>query len=293
MAVSDQALPPGISARPLRETDLDAALVLSQEAGWNQIAADWRIFLELGRVIGLTRDGGKLVATAAMLPYGPFAWISMVLVTASERRQGVARWLLRRCVDELLAQKLVPVLDATPAGRAVYIGLGFQDCWTMRRLVAKTLQQPASGSDAPGITIRTLDARDWPQIVAYDKIVFGADRSVLLRRLAARLPAAALVAERQGRITGYLLGRDGRTMSQLGPLAAEHETIAIALLAQAVTAVPPPLVVDLPDRHAVLGDWLSKLNFHAERPLTRMVYGRSTAFDNVARLFTIAGPELG
>jgi Acetyltransferase (GNAT) domain len=185
------------------------------------------------------------------------------------------------------------VLDATPAGRAVYIGLGFQDGWTMRRLTAKTVQQPARASDSRTATIRAVDGRDWPQIIAYDKDVFGADRSVLLRRLADRLPAAALVAERQGRIAGYLFGRDGRNMSQLGPLAAQDEDTAIALLAKAIAAVPPPLVIDLPDRHAALGDWLSNLNFKAERPLTRMIYGRSNAFDDGARLFAIAGPELG
>jgi GNAT superfamily N-acetyltransferase len=273
MAVSDRGLPSGIVARFLREDDLGAALALSQKADWNQIAADWRIFLELGRVIGLTRGDGRLVATAAMLPYGrDFAWISMVLVTASERRQGLARWLLRNCIDQLLARNLVPLLDATPAGRAVYIGLGFQDCWTMRRLVANTVRESS---------------------IAYDKAVFGADRSALLHRLANRLPAAALVAEHRGRINGYVFGRDGRNMSQLGPLAAGHEPVAIALLTQAISRVPPPLVIDLPDHHASFGEWLSTLGFGVERPLTRMAYGRPKAFDDSARLFTIAGPELG
>jgi GNAT superfamily N-acetyltransferase len=293
MAVSDQILPRGIIARALREGDLDAALALSEEAGWNQNAADWRIFLELGRVIGLTRGDGGLIATAAMLPYGSFAWISMVLVTASERRQGLARWLLRHCIDEVLSRKLVPVLDATPAGQAVYSGLGFHACWTMRRLVATTVRQSSRSVPPAAATIRPVEERDWPGIVAYDKAVFGADRSILLRRLAHRLPAAALVAERHGRVAGYLLGRDGRKMSQLGPLAAENEGIATALLAHTVVRVPPPFVIDLPDRHASLGEWLNTLNFRIERPFTRMVYGRSNAFDDSARLFAIAGPELG
>ena len=269
-------------------------MVLSQEAGWNQIVADWRIFLELGRLIGLTREDGRLIATAATLPHGSeFGWISMVLVTASERRQGLARWLLRRCMDELIAQKLVPVLDATPAGRMVYVGLGFDDCWTMRRLVARTagtLSRAVLKSDA---SIRSIQKDDWPAIIALDTDVFGADRSGLLRRLAKRLPASALVAERGGRIVGYLLGRDGRNMSQLGPLAAENEDVAMALLSRGIAAVPAPLAIDLPDRHGPMGEWLGTLDFKVERSLTRMVYGRSEAFDDGARLFAIAGPELG
>jgi hypothetical protein len=130
-------------------------------------------------------------------------------------------------------------------------------------------------------------------VVAYDTAVFGADRSALLRRLAARLPQATLVAERGGRVAGFLLGRNGRVMSQLGPLAADDDVIAGALLARSIAMVPAPLTVDIPDRHRALSGWLTTLGFAAERPLTRMIYGTSLAFDDSARLFAIAGPELG
>ena len=82
-------------------------------------------------------------------------------------------------------------------------------------------------------------------------------------------------------------------MNQLGPLVAESDQVARALLAPAFTAVALPLAVDVPDRHGELGDWLLTLEFTAERPLTRMVYGTSAAFDDPTRLFAIAGPELG
>jgi ribosomal protein S18 acetylase RimI-like enzyme len=266
-------------------------LALSREAGWNQVLADWRVFLELGRAVCLTRDD-RPIATAATLPYaGRFAWIGMVLVTTAERRQGLARWLLRHCVDDLSARKLVPVLDATPTGRTVYLGLGFRDSWTMTRLTGRTVRIPQAERNAAAV--RSLATPDWPQVIAYDTAIFGADRGTLLRRLADRLPQAAFVAERDHRIVGFLLGRDGRVMSQLGPMAAEDDGIAIAMLARAIAAVPAPLAIDVPDRHAALGKWLATRGFTAERPLTRMVYGTSLAFDDSARLFAIAGPELG
>ncbi len=291
MVASERGLPFGVAARPLGESDLNSALALSSEAGWNQVAADWRVFIELGNVICLTRDD-RPIATAATLPYkGSFAWISMVFVTAAERRQGLARWLLRRCIDDLLARKLVPVLDATPTGRTVYVELGFQDHWTMHRLVGRTVRRPAAkGNEA---TVRPLEARDWPRLVAFDTAIFGANRCTLLRILARRLPAAALVAERDGKIAGFVLGRDGRVMSQLGPLTAADDDIAAELLARSITAVPGPLALDVPDRHAGLCGWLTSLGFAAERPLTRMAYGRGVPFDDGARHFAIAGPELG
>ena len=79
--------------------DAQAGLVLSTEAGWNQNEADWRFFLSKGVVFGL-RDGDRLVATAALLPYSAGnAWISMVLVTADFRRRGIATKLVDACLD--------------------------------------------------------------------------------------------------------------------------------------------------------------------------------------------------
>ena len=101
------------------------AEALVAEAGWNQVAADWRIFLDFGTAYAV-RSGGRVIATAATLPYGGrCAWISMVLVSAEHRRRGLATRLLHRCISDITASGLVPVLDATPAGAKVYAPLGF------------------------------------------------------------------------------------------------------------------------------------------------------------------------
>jgi hypothetical protein len=191
----------------------------------------------------------------------------------------------------LLARKIVPVLDATPAGHTVYLGLGFRDGWTMQRLIGRTPRTPDTKQDAA--TVRALAASDWPQLVDYDAAVLGASRGALLHRLAQRLPHAALVADQGGKIVGFLLGRDGRVMNQLGPLVATDESVAEALLARAIAAVPGPLAIDVPDRHTALSAWLATLGFTAERPLTRMMYGTKSTLGDSARLFAIAGPELG
>ncbi len=294
MAPSEWNLPDGVQARPLGEADIAPALLLSQEAGWNQVAADWRIFIELGHVVGLIERGGRLIATSATLPHGGrFGWISMVLVTAQRRRQGLASWLLTHSIADLTSQGLTPVLDATPAGREVYRQLGFEDVWSLHRLIGREI----AGADAPvlsrDLTLNLIAPADWDGLMAYDRDIFGADRGALLHGLAARLPAAAWIAKRRGRIAGFILGRDGRVMNQLGPLAAEDNMIALALVSRALAAVEPPTAIDVAERHAALGDWLLRRGFAAERPLTRMAYRRSTAFDDTRRLFAIAGPELG
>src|SRR5262249_23863969 len=81
----------------LRRSELDDAGALVREARWNQLAADWCIFIEFGRLYAVHSDAGRIIATTATLPYGGrFAWISMVLVAGEYRRRGLGTMMLRR-----------------------------------------------------------------------------------------------------------------------------------------------------------------------------------------------------
>ena len=133
-------------------TDAAAGLVLSTEARWNQNEADWRFFLSDGIVFGVRDDGGRLIATAALLPYSAGnAWISMVLVTESWRRRGIATQARRYLPDTARRMNLTSWLDATPAGAKVYGPLGFTPTLQLRRLrLAK------SGRSASHATARAL-----------------------------------------------------------------------------------------------------------------------------------------
>src|SRR5215510_13395467 len=291
MGLSDPAL---AHEAPLRAAELGDAAALVAEAGWNQVAADWRIFLDLGTVYAIRNSAGRVIATAATLPYGGrFGWISMVLVAGTYRRQGLARRLLSRYIADLTAAAVVPVLDATPAGRGIYLTLGFQDAWGFHRLAGKaTARNPNLPPPPTGIRIQPIgDAID--ELCRYDAAAFGADRSGVLARLRGRVPAAELVALRDDGICGFLLGRDGQSATQLGPLVAENAAIAQALLARGLAAIEGPVYVDLTDAQAPVRAWLSELGFIAQRPLIRMLHRRSTSFEDAARTFAVAGPELG
>src|SRR5262245_27051865 len=165
---------------PLLADEIADAQALVAEAGWNQTARDWQIFLAHGTVRAIRTSDGRVVATAATLPYRGFGWISMVLVTASWRRQGLATKLLHGAIEDLIAAGLVPVLDATPAGREVYRALGFLDTWGFARY-GRTATQPTLPPDAPseGITVEPITGTSWPELCACDAAAFGADRSWL------------------------------------------------------------------------------------------------------------------
>lgn len=290
MASSDPALD---ADSLLRVDELGDADALVREAGWNQIAADWRIFLDLGKVHAVRTGAGRVIATAATLPFTGFGWISMVLVNGAFRRRGLASRLMRRCIDDLVAAGCVPVLDATPAGQTVYRALGFEDTWGFHRLALRERWQAPTWAPPAGISIAPITDAIWPALCRHDAAAFGADRSALLKRLRGRLPPAELVALRDGGIAGFLLGRDGGTSAQLGPLVAEDDGVAHALLARALAAIDGPLYIDLADSHANIRAWLEALGFSVQRPFTRMVYRRRQGFDDPARTYAVVGPEFG
>jgi ribosomal protein S18 acetylase RimI-like enzyme len=294
MANTDEPLwPNGLKASALTVDSLTNAQQLVTASGWNQTSEDWHIFLELGHAFQVSTPDNVVVATAATLPYPPHSgWISMVLVNPSHLRQGIASTLLRLCIQTLTDQELSPWLDATNAGRAVYLPLGFGDEWSISRW---RLAQPAlkSLSRSDDIHIRPLSASDWPQVTSLDLMAFGADRTQLLERLHARSEHFACVAEKNDQIIGFLLGRNGRTATQMGPVVALDAHISMALLDYALARETGSVMVDAVDAHV---DWkrhLQNLGFQHERDFMRMSMHATKPSGHGQSMFAIAGPELG
>ena len=262
----------------LRPGDALAALVLSTEAQWNQNEADWQFFLVHGIVFGAMTPDAGLVATAALLPYTEGnAWISMVLVTASQRRRGLATRLVDACLDEAARQKCTCWLDATPAGAAVYGALGFTPAGTSQRM-------RFAGAKA---TPTPLPEGKFDELLARDFRAMGFGRGTLLQELHSR-PNARIVAQ-DGAIA---LVRDGRTARHIGPLFAVDAVSAAQCVAAIVESDAGPFLLDANGDQRDFIDRLISAGWTAERPFQRMRFGRSNAM-GTQPAFAGAGPEYG
>jgi GNAT superfamily N-acetyltransferase len=267
----------------------EAVWPLSIEAGWNQNIADWRFMLGAGRGFGLRGADGKWQASSLVLPLGEkLAWISMVLVTKERRRGGVGTGLLKRCIAEVQASGAVAGLDATEQGRPIYLPLGFRDLY-------KTSRWHFDGAqDMPGgAAVRPLTQADLPAVLTYDPALSGMERPALLAHLASRQPRLAWMAETDGRLAGFVLGREGRIASSIGPVIADNEAIGLALIAKAASSVPGPFIIDVPDTHAAIRTWLQAQGAVSPRAYMRMTLGVAPKLSDPSHVFALAGPELG
>ena len=264
----------------LSPSELDDAGALVREAGWNQIAADWRIFIAHGRVYAVQTAHGRIVATAATLPYGGrFAWISMVLVAGelSPPRAGDAADAPR---DRRSHRRRPRAGARRHAGRPRglsrarlrgFLGLAAAGRGASRASAAVVPRPPASPS-AP------ITDADWPALVAYDAAAFGADRGAVLARLARTL-AGGRAHRRARRPHRRLLARPRRTAGRADRPAdrrGRRDCAARCSRARSMRSTGRCSSISPTPRREVRS-FLDARGFTAARPFTRMLLRRVDA----------------
>jgi len=267
--------------------DVAGGLALSDAAGWNQNADDWSLFIVAGAAFGVRDESGALIATAAALPYdAATGWISMVLVAAAHRHRGIASQLVDACVASLREGGRVAVLDATPAGAAVYAKIGFVAGFAFERweggAATITATETESGLAAGPSKSETL--------IALDRSACGVDRALLLRSFLARSATRASLAPRGD---GFALRRAGRRAAQVGPIVATDDASAVELLALALAGIDGRVFIDVPVHRSSIVEALTRRGFVRQRPFVRMALGDPHAAAARERVFALAGPEFG
>lgn len=281
-----------ITFRTMRRDDISAGLSLCRTAGWNQLSRDWQVFLSLSpddcRVA--VDDSGKVVGTVTTVRYGDhFSWIGMVLVDPSSRRQGIGMKLLKESLSILNDEKTVK-LDATPAGREVYLQLDFKDEYYLSRMHCSSVTPIKS----TGRQVRHCEQSDLFEIFKFDHKVFGANRDRLLGWTWKGAPELSFVFERPGEIMGYCFGRYGQNFTHIGPVVAHEESMARELVAAVLKKIPgKPVIIDAPHHSTEWLNWLQQNGFTEQRPFMRMFIGDNKWPGKPDQQFAILGPEFG
>lgn len=283
-----------LRVRLLKADDLAFADSLRALAGWNQTLADWQRFLALEpNGCFLAEWNGVRAGTATTTVYGqPLAWIGMVLVHPDHRRRGIGRALLERCVGYSRERGARCVkLDATPAGKKVYDGLGFKDEWTLTRW--QRTDSPLR-SIAPAAGIKDARAVDPLEIERLDVMAFGVSRRELVGRLADVSRRALVLESEKGQVTASGMLREGADALYLGPVVGESAAAGLLLIEHLLSSSGGSKVIwDIPDANAAAVAWAKQHGFIEQRTLARMYLGENSTPGDPRMQFAIAGPELG
>jgi len=279
-----------VTIQALHEIDVEDALSLSTGEGWNQTHADWRRLLRLapGGCFAARIDG-RLVGTVTTTSYEPaLAWIGMMIVHPTARRQGIGAALMTRALNHLDENGVSCVkLDATPAGLPLYRRLGFEEEVLFERWMgtatATRAPDPALAAHAPLGSLLPLD-----------RTAFGADRSLLLAMLEADALAVHVIRDSEPRVEGFALARAGRIATYLGPIVSTGGALAGRLLDALLRPFAGrQLCIDVNTSGLLDRDRLLEAGLAPARPLMRMRRGGSAASGTAATLCASAGPEYG
>jgi len=282
-----------VQVRKMEISDMGSLMKLKDAEGWNQLEKDWALLINYkGGVNLLAVLDERIVGTITAINYdNRVAWIGMMLVDRNYRGRGIARLLLLEAIHKLHSCESIK-LDATPAGRPVYLKLGFKDEYTLYRMTNPSLST-FSLIDVAAKPGQMLSA-DIPDVAAFDKKVFGADRTALIRLLYESYPELAGLLKKNNRISGFCLGRRGQYFTQIGPVSATSSRGVKALLQSAFDQLKGrAVVVDLCADKTEIKGWLEAGGFVSQRPFERMYLRINPHPGIIEYQCLISGPELG
>lgn len=278
-----------VTIRSMTANDIELGMRLKEQAGWNQIPADWQRFLALEPEGCFVAEwDGHPVATTTTSTFEAVGWIAMVLVDESFRHRGIATQLVQHALEYLDGRSVRTVrLDATKYGRPVYERIGFVAEHDFVRL-----QGVAVSSDAASETAAARSDQ-FPSIYALDRQASGTNRERLFRHLTAEHAANVHVIETRDSIDGYMMLRPGANATQIGPAAARSEKAGRLLGDWALNqCVDHPVFIDVPLGNSPALDWARQRALTEQRRFTRMCRGQSVDED-VTLLWASSGPEKG
>lgn len=260
--------------RPLDAGDIPACLDLSADRAWTRDGRQWELLLRAGQGWGIDAPDGGLAACVIVTPYDGAAAIGKVLVAA---RYG-GRGLGRRITEHALATigDAPAVLYATAMGRPLYERLGFRVSGQVTKHAGRYRPAPPEVSTTSGPVVRPAEAADWSGIVRRDRRAFGAGRAAMLERYAGM--ADAVVAEPDcgghgGHAFAFRGDAPGAETLYIGPVSADTDAVALALIDHLARGAHLPVRIDVPDGHPDLCAALTARGLTAHDPDPRMTHG--------------------
>ena len=282
-----------VEIRTMVLSDMDSLMKLKDAESWNQLEKDWALLINYPESVNLVAVlDDHIVGTITAINYAnTVAWIGMMLVDRDYRGRGISKLLLLDAIDKLKKCKSIK-LDATPAGRPVYLKLGFIDEYTLYRMTNPSVSKISLSDDL--LETKQAGPEDIPEIAAFDKKVFGADRTELIRRLFETCPELAWIIKENNRVAGFCLGRRGQNFTQIGPVYASSAKGAKALIRSAINQITgQAVVVDIPAERSETERWLEACGFISQRPFERMYLSNNPHPGIIENQYLISGPELG
>jgi len=265
--------------------DIPSNVRLARDVGWPDTDGDWRVVHEGAIVVGL-RAGASLVAQGALGLYGGAGTIAKMIVAPRFQRRGLGEQILKALLDQAERRSMeVLGLIATPFGRPLY------ERWGFRRVgdVVGLAGTPAGlSSSDEGTSPKQLE-----ELLRLDQRCLGCSREAMLRARFREAVAVASVAKPDGDLGGYALATGQGAQCVVGPVIADTEVQARALVQAIFRNVSGPVRIDVPGEQAEFLRWLCELGLREDKRRSEMARGSQSLPWQVPERFALAAQAWG
>lgn len=272
----------------MQPDDLPAALKLAQAVQWSHRLEDWQFHHRLGRGWVASDDDNPMLGTATWWSYGEhYGSVGLVLVDGSQQGRGIGRRLMETIIDDAGSRSLQ--LVATQAGLKLYQQCGFREVGFIQQrqaILSSTIEQPSSNA-----VLRELTADDLDGLRTLDAAAFGAPRHDLMQHLLT--VGAGFVASLDGKPAGFVIKRQAGRGTLIGPVVADSESLAIALVAKALNSSSGFVRIDIPSNPEQLAHWLDSIGLASVDTVTAMRRGDSPNTNSGVRTYALVSQAFG
>jgi predicted GNAT family N-acyltransferase len=226
--------------------DVPKLIELSASVGWDYDEKEIGTVLSSGKIFGHKNAEGKIVSSAAIIPYDTsLASIGMVIVNKDFRGMGLGKKATRKCIESVSNETTI-MLIATEEGKPLYEKMGFNTVDFVHKYLCddyKVDTKPLINSD---IFIEEFNGVNIDELLKLDEGAFGDKRTHFLMNRIKQSEECLVVKDNNGTIVGYGLSILGPINLILGPIVAPDFQIASILIDKLSSSHQGKLRIDVP-----------------------------------------------
>lgn len=201
--------------RTLKSEDIEFAVSLTIDEGWNYTPAEIGLMLDLDPEGSFVYEDDVPLGIATCVTYGETGVLGHLIVSKKGRGRRIGHSLVEAAIDYMEGRGAESiVVCATETAVGLYKSHGF-----IVREMTSCMHQRLDDSyrRVPSPECPRMKRSDLREVIGIDKTLFGDDRGRLIERLYDEHPSGAFKLERDGRIEGFVLGRPDHVGNNLGP----------------------------------------------------------------------------
>ncbi|MDX8345828.1 GNAT family N-acetyltransferase [Rossellomorea sp. YZS02] len=239
--------------------DIPAFIELSKSVGWDYDEREIDTVLSAGNVFGHKNFKGKIISSAAIIPYEKsVASIGMVIVNKEYRGIGLGKEATQQCIDSH-SSNIAIMLIATEEGKLLYEKMGFQIVDRVHKYICNTFS-PSHLSHGT-VTIERFRAGDLHKVIELDEAAFGDRRSGFLTQRINQSEECIVVRNSTGTIVGFGLSTITPINLIIGPIVAIDPQVASIILDKLAIRHKGKLRIDVPSSNDVFREAIENCGF--------------------------------